>query len=258
MVKSGLEDLRKNSGRVLYLPKPAQQAVEAYLHIRVDGAVAACPYHINPGLRSTNRALLGKGSPAEIEAAAAKYFKKYAMYPGNDAEKLRSFLTACGIGVDCSGFASWVMNGVTQTRLGRPLWKCLKFPGLRRRAISRLRPVENISAKLLTGSANARPLDDLTDVKPGDLMRVANGHHVLVVTEVGLNSAGHAHYFQYAQSSCMYRPAGGVCLGHAIIKKPRGSLLEQAWFDGGAENIIAELIKEGGDDSRIVRLNALA
>ena len=258
MMKSDLESLRKNSARVLRLPEPAQEVVNAYLNIRVDDAVAACPYHINPGLRLSDRALLGKGNPAEIEAAAKKYFKKYAMYPGNDAEKLRSFLTACGIGIDCSGFASWVMNGVTQARLGRPLWRCLKFLGLRQRAVSTLRPVENISAKLLTGPANARPLDDVTDVKPGDLIRAASWHHVLVVTEVGLDASGKARYFQYAQSSCMYGPASGVRLGHAVIKKPRGALVQQTRFDADAENVIEALIKEGGNDSRIVRLKVLA
>jgi len=72
---NGIAALRKKAHHVARLPEQARQVVENYLHIRADGAEAPCPYHINPGLQSTNRALLGKGSPAEIEALAAKWFK---------------------------------------------------------------------------------------------------------------------------------------------------------------------------------------
>jgi hypothetical protein len=256
-MKTDLETLRESSPKVLRLPENAQQIVDGYLHINVGSAQAPCPYHINPGIRSIKRALLGKGNPKEIEALAANCFEKYAMHVQGDSAKLRSFLLACGIGVDCSGFAAWILNAVTEDVLGRPIWKCLKFPGLRRNLISKLRPIENISARLLTGELNAEPLPDLSQIKPGDLIRAASWHHVLVITEVGLNESGAASYFQYAQSSCMYGDEGGVRTGHAIIKKPQGSLLEQQWFDGYERSVIEELIAEGKDDSRIVRLKAL-
>ena len=253
-----LETLRKQAHQVLRLPEQSQRTVEAYLHTTVDGAEAACPYHINPGLHAANRAMLGKGSPQEIEAAAAKWFNTYDMHSAGDSATLRSMLLACGIGVDCSVFASWVLNGLSQEKLGRPIWKCLKFPGVRRATVSKLRPVENISANLLTGQLNAQPVSDLSQVRPGDLIRVAGWHHVVVITEVGLDSGGHAAYFQYAQSSCMYGTESGVRTGHAIIKKPQGGLLEQQWFDNYPRNVIEELIAEDDEDSRIVRLKALA
>jgi hypothetical protein len=134
----------------------------------------------------------------------------------------------------------------------------MRFPGWRRNAVSKLRPIENISANLLTGHLNAQLLSDLSEVRPGDLIRMAGGHHVAVITEVGLDRAGLAVTFKYAQSSCMYGPAGGVRTGSVVIKRPRGSLLEQQWLDNYKTSIIEDLIAEGGDDSRIVRLKALA
>ncbi|HEV7454815.1 MAG TPA: hypothetical protein VGO07_06170, partial [Candidatus Saccharimonadales bacterium] len=236
----------------------AQQVVDGYLQVRVDGAVAACPYHINPGVRAKNRALLGKGNPQQIEALAAKWFGIYDMHTNGDAATLRAFLLACGIGVDCSGFASWVLNGVTTEHLGRPIWKCLRFPGVRRNIVSKVRPIENISANLLTGHLNSQPITHLTEVKPGDLIRAASWHHVVIIIEVGLDKDENAAYFQYAQSSCMYGTKGGVRTGFAMIKKPQGTLLDQEWFDNYDRSVIEELIAEGGDDSRVVRLKALA
>ncbi len=255
---TNLDALRRNSHRIIRLPDQAQRVVDDYLHIKVGGAEVACPYHINPGLRSGNRALLGKGRPQEIEETAAAYFKKYAMQVDGDPVTLRAFLLACGIGVDCSGFAAWVLNGVTEANLNGPIWKCLAFPGWRRRLVARLRPIENISANLLTGHLNSRPISDFSQVKPGDLLRVAGGHHVVVITEVGLNKAGEAVYFAYAQSSCMYGAAGGVRIGHAVITEPQGLLLQQAWCDNFDRNVIEELIAEGGTDSRIVRLKVFS
>lgn len=255
---SSLRALSQRSHHILRLPSQAQQVVDAYLHINVDGAQTPCPYHINPGLHSINRALLGKGSPQEIEALAAKWFEKYAMHTEGDGVRLQSFLLACGIGVDCSGFAAWVLNGITETRLNRPIWKCLQFPGLRRNVVSKIRPIENISANLLTGPTNSEPVVGLSRIKPGDLIRAASWRHVVVITEVGIDESGKVLYFQYAQSNCMYGEASGVRTGYAIIKNPEGSILQQNWFDNYPKSIIEELIAEGGEDSRVVRLKALA
>jgi hypothetical protein len=256
--KFDLDALRKTSAKILRLPDQAQKVVKDYLHINVNGAEAPCPYHINPGLHAANRALLGKGSPKEIEVLASGYFKKSAMYPKGNPATLRTFLLSAGIGVDCSGFAAWVLNGATTALFGRPIWKCLKFPGLRSNAVSKLRPIENISAKLLTGSVNSQDVTDISGIRPADLIRVANWHHVVVITEVGLDQAGKARYFQYAQSSCMYGPESGVRTGYALIEKPDGSLQEQRWFDNYERSVIEELISEGAGNSGVVRLKALA
>lgn len=255
MSGTDLNSLRKQAV-VVKLPNKAQAVIDNYLHITVDGVQTACPYHINPGIRSTNRALLGKGSPEEIEALALKYLNQYDMYTSS-SEVLRSYLLACGIGIDCSGFTSWVLNEITKEILGGPIWQYLTFPGVRRRMVSKLRPIENISANLLTGHTNSIPVTDLTTVRPADLIRAASWHHVVLITEVGRNAKGDAMYFCYAQSSCMYGVESGARTGYAVITKPQGSLLDKDWSDGYKGSPIEALIREGGDDSRLVRLKAL-
>lgn len=248
-----LHEVRKACAEVLELPTAAKETVEAYLHIQVAGVAAPCPYHINAGVQATNTALVGKGSPHDIETLAAKYFKQYDMHP-TSPEELRTFLQCCGIGVDCSGFAAHVLNAIAKEQLHKPIWKVLRFPGLRRSVVSKLRPVQNISANLLTGAYNARAIEDLCEIRPGDLLRVAGWHHVVVVTEVGVDAKGKAKYFAYAQSSCMYGTESGVRTGFAFITKPRGSLGAQQWFDGTKPNVIEGLIAEG--ESYAVRLKA--
>lgn len=252
-----LTSLQKQATTIARLPAKAQAVVDRYLHITVDGVSCACPYHINPGIHSKNRAQLGKGSPDEIEALAGKYFKQYDMRTEGSSERLRAYLYACGIGIDCSGFTSWVMNEVTKERLGGPVWKFLSFPGVRRTVVSTLRPVQNISANLLTGHTNSAPVRDITTVRPGDLLRVAGWHHVVVVTEVGLEKHGKACYFRYAQSSCMYGMESGVRTGYVAITAPNGLLSDQQWFDGYRGNPIEALIRAGGEDNRLVRLRCL-
>jgi hypothetical protein len=88
-------------------------------------------------------------------------------------------------------------------------------------------------------------------------MRAADWHHVLVVTEVGVNEQGEASYFQYAQSSCMYGAESGVRSGYAIIKDRHAPLVSQQWFDGHPGKVIERLLQEGGESSRVVRLKAL-
>ncbi len=59
-----LDSLRKNSVRKLDIPARAAKTLNDYLHLKIDSAEVTTPYHINPGLKSRNSALLGKGGSA--------------------------------------------------------------------------------------------------------------------------------------------------------------------------------------------------
>lgn len=254
-----IDALRKRSAKVLRLPRAAQDIIERYRDLHIMGARASCPYHINCRLFSKNRALLGKGRPEEIEAAAEMFFHRFnTVIKRGESERLKASLRDYGIGIDCSGFAAWVLHEVTLLRRGKAIWNCLKFPSVRRHAVSRLRPLENISAALLTGERNTHTVADIGDVLPGDMVRALKGGHVIVVTEVGVDAAGKALYFCYAHSTAGSESWSGVCGGLVVIRKPQGSLLEQEWIEGTAKTAPAfAAVKVGEADSRIVRLKAL-
>jgi hypothetical protein len=260
MAKQDLTSLQSHAAQVLALPEPAQGLIKHYSNLQIMGASCPTPYHINCGLFSRNRALVGKGRPDEIEKAAEHFFKRFntAIKP-RDSIRLKASLRDYGIGVDCSGFAAWVLNELTIERLGKSLWKCLKFPSARSRVVSKMRPIENISAALLTGDRNTKRVEDLRTVRPGDLIRALSGGHVIVITEVGIDSADHALYFQYSHSAAGHEENGGVSQGFVILHSPKQKLTAQAWTEGDTATPPAFLaVKAGGDDSRVVRLRLLA
>jgi hypothetical protein len=119
--------------------------------------------------------------------------------------------------------------------------------------VSKVRPFENISAHLLTNTTNTIKIADIHQVRPGDLIRLIHGHHVIVVSEVGLNRQNKVVYFKYMQSTIGYGKRKGVEEDEVRVTKPSSYLAEQAW----ADNLIHADLKKSSDDARIVRLKAL-
>lgn len=245
---------------VLKLHKSARSLIEHYANLHIMSAHCSTPYHINCRLFSHNRALVGKGRPEEIEAAAEHFFKRFnTVIKAGDSARLKASLRDYGIGIDCSGFAAWVVNELTQQQAGKPIWKCLRFPNARSRAVSKFRPIENISAALLTGERNAKKLENLYDIRPGDLIRALHGGHVIVVTETGVDAHGHALYFKYAHSAAGNEKVNGLNQGLVTLTQPEGRLADQDWIeDGTSISFALSTVQAGGDDSRAVRLRALA
>lgn len=238
---------------VLKLPQPAQSLFNHYRKLQIQDLEVVCPYHINTGLRGKSRALVGKGRPEEIEAAAELYLNRFQMHANGDPERLQAYLMACGLGVDCSGFAAWMLNCVTLQKLHQPLPRCLTFPSVKRRLVSKVRPFENISANLLTNAANTVRVTDINQVQPGDLIRLIYGGHVMIVSEVGLSKQGRVTYFKYMQSTVGYGKQSGVEEDEVRITNPKGYLLDQQW----ADPLVYSDLKRSGSDARLVRLKAL-
>jgi hypothetical protein len=243
----------KSVDRALKLPKSAQDLFDHYINLNIQGLKVVCPYHINTGLRGKSRALVGKGKPEEIEAAAEKYLAQFQMFAEGDTERLARYLMACGLGVDCSGFVAWMLNCITLDKLNKPLQNCLTFPSIKRSVVSKLRPFENISANLLTSTTNSIKITDINKVRPGDMIRMIHGGHVIIVSEVGLNKENGLVYFKYMQSTVGYGNRKGVEEDKVIITKSGGYLLDQKWPE---RSVYADLMKSG-DDARLVRLKAL-
>ena len=253
MTKQEIEKLRKDAHTILTLPDMAQKMVKRYQTLSIQGVTVPCPYHINCGLHAKDRALVGKGRPEEIEHAAEHYLQRYQMDAHDDAERLTAYLLACGIGVDCSGFAAWVLDAVTQEQLHKPIWRCLTFPTAKRKLISAVRPLESISANLLTGKRNTHTITDLRRIRPSDMLRLIHGGHVVVVSTVGLNNRGEAFYFEYVQSTTSYGGMRGIDEGVVVLTQPEGALVDQHWSDP----LIYKDVVASADDTRVVRLSCL-
>ena len=244
------------------LPRNAKRIIEHYTKLNIGGTYVVAPYFMNDKGRKGRRVSVGKGTPHALERETVRLAKKYNFDTTQaSAQQIRDFMISHRLGIDCSGLVSWALNELVLTHTGRPLWYYITFKGhpFRVSIVKRFRPVENISARLLTDQSNTLIVHDMAHVRPGDIIRSLNGNHVLVVTEVSHDTQGVPLYFKYVNSTEYAGVKWGIREGKIIIKEPAGHILQQEWID--SENGVNWAYKAASDfpeDTRIVRLNVLA
>jgi hypothetical protein len=248
--------------RVVHLEASALDVVERYRNLHLGGKRVAAPYYMNTPGRKGRRVSVGKGTAEALEAEVTRLAKKhnFNLEKATPAQ-IRKFMIIHKLGIDCSGLVAWISHALSLQHTGKALWNHIQFKGhpLRVFVVKNLRPVENISARLLTGETNAHTIHELSEVRPGDIIRSLNGNHVLLITEVGFNQDDVPVYLTYVNSTEYAGQKYGVRFGTVDITKPNGHILDQEWIDG--ENGVNWLFKAANDfpdDTRVVRLKALA
>lgn len=241
---------------------PAGVAViEGYMQLRLGGKLVTAPYFMNTPGRKGRRAAVGKGTAAALERETIRLARKQHFdLDGATSGQIRDFMIAHQLGIDCSGLVSWIAHALARQQMNRSLWRSITYRGhpLRRFAVKRLRPVENLSARLLTDVVNAQTIYNLREVRPGDLIRSLNGNHVLLITEVASDNLGTPLHFAYVNSTEYGGVKYGVRYGKIDVIKPNGHIIEQTWIDG--ENGVNWVFKAAVDfpgDTRVVRLRVL-
>jgi len=248
-------------GAIVRLEPRALAVVERYARLRLGGKFVVAPYFMNNPGRKGRRVSVGKGTAEALERETLRLAKKYRFDINRaSAAQIRDFMVKHSLGIDCSGLIAWVSHALVMQRTGRSLWRSISYKGhpLRVLIIRHLRPVENISARLLTDESNAITVHDLSKVRPGDIIRVLNGNHVLLITEVGFDSKNTPLYMQYVNSTEYGGVKYGVRYGRINICKPNSPILDQEWIDGeDGINWIFNAANNFPDDTRIVRLKLL-
>lgn len=250
------------------LPQPVKETIRSYFELPLGGKKVKCPYFMNLRKeRAGLRVMVGKGSAEEI----VHEVKVWAQLKGIDLngiseQQIREFMIKKGIGIDCSGFAVYVLDTWTKMIGKGHIWKRLKYsknsPIARFRRL--LRPVENISANLLTSELNCEKVTDLNDVRPGDMIRAKgkqeNAHHVAIITDVFTDeTTGHVKKFIYVHSHRFYGTENGVRIGEIEITEPAKTLKDQKWTDEyQGRNYIMEDLLVDYEDNGIRRLKFLS
>lgn len=204
------------------LSPQAQKMLNDYFSLPFPGAAGVrCPYFNNTrvGRRGALRALIGKGTPAEIveeaKIVSIQYRRGIFDHDGHccvhnnlnchserseeslsfadaqDDKKIdcvRRFLIDNELGVDCSGFATHILRAHFLETAGLDIaHKFIKnIPaGFFRKIIMRLRPVESIGVK--SGFANDKNTEKLGDENAGyDFSKIQAGDAV-VMLQTGSN-----------------------------------------------------------------------
>jgi hypothetical protein len=248
------------SPQVLRLDPSIQAVIEGYLNLRLAGKQVVAPYFMNTPGRKGRRVSVGKGTAQELERETVRLAKKHGFdLTAASPDQIRDFMIYHKLGIDCSGLVAWASHKLIRQQNQGSLWRRIRYKGhpLRTTIIRYVRPVENISACLLTDGINAHTIQNLSDVRPGDIIRLLNGNHVLLITEVGYKQDTPAH-FKYVNSTEYGGVKYGVRYGRIDIVKPSGRILDQMWVDGENDvNWIFNAANNFPDDTRIVRLKAL-
>ena len=244
----------------LCLPPKTNKLINAYLNLRVGHHTVVCPYFQNIVGRKGNAVYTGKGLPKEIEKETIRLFNKR----GKNLDKLkptiiRQYMVMAGLGIDCSGFVTRVLNTLmNESKLGniksnlKPLnnnlFNIIRF---------QLRPFSNVSAKMLTSPANSSNISNINKVSPGDLIKAGEGH-VAIITEVQKDKK-RVHKITYHHSTSDYLHKHGVRKGSIVINKPTLPLEKNKWTEiyQGRNWMLEDYLKAKKENRGLRRLKTL-
>jgi hypothetical protein len=177
------------------LPSRSLSVIEQYLHFKVGSAVCSVPYFNNKTSRSRAalRVSIGKGSPKELFEEVETLLKKSHLDATILAdESLKKILVDANLGIDCSGFAYYILNALSEESGTGSLDKHISFvhsTGFLARIRSSLRPIENCDVSTFAHDKNSSVIP-LKEIQPGDIITMMNGttdserDHILVIHQV--------------------------------------------------------------------------
>lgn len=228
----------------------ARAVIDGYLALPLGGK-PSCPYFNNRRrkARAQIRALVGKGTPAEIaEEAIIKALHERVDINTLSTNKLKEFLVGMDLGIDCSGFAYHVLNALSQERTGKSIQSFVRSnrKGFVGRLIARLRPAENTGADSFADPRNSVEVT-ASEAKPGDIItfmgtgRDGLYNHIVVITGVERTVDGDIR-LSYAHSYAW--PSDGTS-GHGVRE---GDILVRCAKDGTSDraDLLAGTWKEKG------------
>ena len=172
----------------------ALSVIDQYLHFKLGSAVCSVPYFNNrtARLKVALRAMVGKGSPREIyDEIHAVTLKSHIATDSLADESLKKMLTDNDFGIDCSGFAYYVLNTESEETKKVGLDKKLSFVnchGFLGKMRCSLRPVENCDVSTLANDKNSRIIP-LNEVQPGDMITMTGSAFAEARADQSANAA---------------------------------------------------------------------
>lgn len=249
----------------------AEKIIDQYFNLPFPGIKGVrCPYFNNSRLKQRGqlRVLVGKGSPDEIVEESkiisiqynAGLFKKHTGWELCNKpitpEDIRNFLIKYNLGIECSGFVTQVLKAHYLETQKVDFTKKLFISSPRnflRWIISKLRPIEGISVKILADDKNSTKIigEDIgynyENVKPGDIVIMLETgparkrNHVLLIKEKNGNKISYVHARAWSSEGLN---GHGVSEGVITIVNPLENLLQQEWTEKNTTGVNNETYNE--------------
>ena len=259
------------------LSPQAQKIINDYFNLPFEGLTGIrCPYfnNIRRRARGQLRGLIGKGSPEEIVEEAKILSMQYqhnifdkdgfcCLHAAHtDEEKnndIRKFLIDNDLGIDCSGLVSQVLVAHFKETQKIDITKKMHFWPLKnfwRYSIAKLRPIENMSVRVIAKPENTKKITDGREpydwslLLPGDLvMMFETGpknkrNHILLIED---NYGSIIKYVHSRAWSSEGKYGHGIARGEIKLTAPGHGLIEQTWEEHGKINDENETFWEARD-----------
>ena len=204
-----------------------------YVECEVLGKKINIPYMINYSNRYCSPLTKGKAPIDEIiqefETKIKQDKQQIALLSPN---QIKQMMQSYGIGIDCSGFAYHILNSLVRQKTKKDLNRFLiRFPGMIGvvdKAMFKNKRYQKISAAVLTSDLNTIKINNTSDIRVGDLIRMTHqgyeGKHPLVVVKVTPTSILYAHSSEYVETN-------GVHFGKILIHNVGRNLYQQEWSE---------------------------
>lgn len=162
----------------------------SYTGFNYNGTSIELPYYLG-----------GKKTPDQIREAISQWIGTTS----KTAEQIQEQVTQnpSTYGIDCSGLVYYALNEATSGTVRSYFENQLNLPGM-------LSYGYGISASNLTNLSYGSRIVEAKDIKPGSVIRMDNGGHVLVIHSVNKNSSGVVTSLVYAHSNGSHGPHHGL------------------------------------------------
>ncbi len=230
------------------LSTEAQKVIQAYEQFCLGGTCVRVPYFNNKkaGSRRALPSQIGKGNPKEIEDEILLTLKKTRENVGNlNPQNLTDIMVSESIGIDCSGYALYVLDAESRSRGKGGIDRHLSFTlagNIFMRILAHIHPATNTNVATFAHIKNSAEIK-LNDAMPGDIITILNTaqserNHILIVTNVDYqNFVPTAIYYTH---SIAWPSDGthnhGIRHGKIIITDIARPITEQQWLETHSEN----------------------
>lgn len=194
----------------------------SYTHLSLGGKTVGAPYWMNKLKTGIFGPYGGKGRPEDLVKTTKEAAKKGGLALENmSAEEILSLMKRKKIGVDCSGFVFWMLDGLDKEKGGNGIAD--DIPGS-----SGKFQASRADVKMLTDEKVSLTLNKVKDIVPGDMIRLRGGKHLAVVISITTNENGKLKEIEYAHSSCLSKEKG-VHLQKIKVLDEDKNIGEQDW-----------------------------
>lgn len=248
------------------LSEKALSVFDSYMNFTLGNSICSIPYFNNKrtNRRAAFRVLIGKGSIKDIHDEIEQMVIIDKININNlSSESLKKYLVENNIGIDCSGFAYYILEAENESRGYGKLDKNLRFPlckGFIGKIKCSMRPIENAGVQTFAHNDNSKSVL-MKDILPGDMITIIgvgeddDRDHILIVKEIEY-SDGVPNVIRYIHT--MHWPTDGeyghgIKEGEIVVRNPNDNILDCIWREDdkdGVENYTYKKAKNSHTEIR--------